>query len=247
MAEKILALNLNAMTLDEVFGFMNEVSHQIDDTFSEKPDCTKNFLNALHAFDEAMHVEASAFSGSDIQNADAEADDAWSGLNAYLKAMMNHPAAEPREAAEMIYHVFEQYENPTSLAYVTEYGIMERLVASLKEIPADVQKKANAVEWIENLSKKCSGFVQMYSLRIQEKAGKVVGANKMARLDAISAYREMIKIINVLLIISPDDRMESFAAHLNTLISARKAVEKQRKTRAANSAKSNAEDAGDGC
>lgn len=233
MAEKIASLNMKLMTQDEIFGFMNDVAHQIEDTFAEKPDFTLPYLEALTAFDESLKGDDCAMSASELAEADHEADMAWWGLSTYLKAMVIHPNDVKRSAAEKIYHVFTKYENPTNLSYATEYGIMERLINDLKEIPESVMQDADALEWLEMLEEKCSTFTQMYSIRIQDKACKVTGAAKTARANATGAYREMVMMVNALLVVSPSDEINRFASHVNELIAARAAAIKTRRTKAA--------------
>lgn len=234
MAEKIKAISLSRLAQNEVFGFLNDVSHQIKDTFSALPECTNAFCVAQKAFDDALKSVDPAFSAAELAAADHDADMAWSGLNAYLKAMLAHPETSVRETSEMVFNVFNQYENPTALAYATEYGIMERLVGELKSIPADVLDKANATAWVNDLEVKCANFIQMYSMRVQDKAAKVTGATKTARLNAINSYTEMVNTMNALLIVAPTDDLVRFATHLNELISAKQTTIKSRKTKAAN-------------
>ncbi len=236
MAEKIAALNLGLLTNNEAYGFLNDVVHQIQDTFTTQPDFIVPFITAQKAFDAALKGTESALTATDLANADHDTDLAWCGLNAYLKAMVVHPTEEKRLAAQKVSQVFSQYDNPTALAYATEYGIMERLLADLKAIPAATLNLSGTAEWIDALSEKCSTFIQLYSIRIQDNATKVTGATKTARLNALSAYREMVKMTNALLIVSPNDELSRFAAHLNELISAKQTAIKTKKTKSANNA-----------
>ena len=234
MAEKIATLNLKILANHDVFGFLNDVSHQIDDTFSTKPECIHAFMEAQKAFDEALKGCDAVISAEEISAADRDADLAWSCLNAYLKVMLSHPIAQKRDAAEKIFQVFSKYENPTALAYATEYGILERLLSELKTIPKETLDMAGAAEWIHDLDAKCARFIQLYSLRVQDKATRVTGATKTARLNAIDTYREMVKLINALLIVSPTDELSRFASHLNELISAKQIAIKSKKTKSGN-------------
>lgn len=234
MAEKIATLNLKILANHDVFGFLNDVSHQIDDTFSAKPECVHAFVEAQKAFDEALKGCDAVISAEEISAADRDADLAWSCLNAYLKVMLSHPVAQKRDAAEKIFQVFSKYENPTALAYATEYGILERLLSELKTIPKETLDMADAAEWIHDLDAKCARFIQLYSLRVQDKATRVTGATKTARLNAIDTYREMVKLINALLIVSPTDELSRFASHLNELISAKQIAIKSKKTKSGN-------------
>ncbi|MBQ4360934.1 MAG: hypothetical protein II767_11840, partial [Proteobacteria bacterium] len=84
------------------------------------------------------------------------------------------------------------------------------------------------------LETKCACFIQMYSMRVQDKAIKVTGATKTARLNAINSYAEMVSTMNALLIVAPTEELTRFATHLNELISAKQTMMKSRKTKAAN-------------
>lgn len=234
MAEMVAAINLSVLTNNDIYGFMNDVAHQIEDTFSVSPDYTKEFVDTLRAFDEALRGGDAAFSSKELSDADRDADLAWWSLNGFLKAMTSHPNPEKREAAIKVFKVFSQYENPTALSYATEYGILERLLAELKAIPEELLVKADVVEWIKDLDDKCSSFIQMYSLRVQDKATKVTGATKTARLNAIRAYRDMIAMVNALLVVSPEADIKRFASHVNELIAKQQIILKSKRTKAAN-------------
>lgn len=236
MAEMVASINLSALTNNDVYGFLNDVAHQIEDTFSVSPDYAKEFVNALKAFDEALRVGDAAFSSKELSDADRDADLAWWALNGFLKAMTSHPNPEKRDAAIKVFMVFSQYENPTSLAYATEYGILERLLADLKSLPEELLAKADVVEWIKDLEDKCSNFIQMYSMRIQDKALKVTGATKIARMNVIKTYRDMITMVNALLVVSPEVDLIRFAMHVNELITKKQIAIKSKKTKAANAA-----------
>lgn len=224
MVDKIVSVSFRLMGQDEIYSFLDDVAQQITGTFAEEPEFAKEFMQMQSAYEEALHMDDTVFSVTDLAAADREADSAWTGLNMYLKAMRMHPKADVRDAAEQIWGVFNRHENPTSLPYATEYGIMERLLDDLHTLPEDVLNKANASVWIKELDEKCSLFIQMYALRIKEKAGKVSGAAKTARLAAIDAYRRMVTMIEALLLVSPTEEVERLATHLNELIANRQIV-----------------------
>ena len=236
MTERIKSISLSKLAQNETFGFLNDVSHQLEDTFSAIPDCAREFLQAQNEFNDALKAVDPAYSAADLSAADHDADMAWAGLNGYLKAMLAHPEGDVRDAAEKIFGVFSQYENPTTLAYATEYGIMERLVGELKKFPTEILDKANATVWVNSLENKCGSFIQMYSLRVQDKATKVTGATKNARLKAIRCFGDMVNTMNALLIVAPTEDLKRFAIHLNELITAKQISLKSRKTKAANAA-----------
>jgi hypothetical protein len=196
----------------------------------------KPFVEALKAFDEALRVGDAIFSSKEMADADRDADLAWWALNGFLKAMTSHPNPAKRDAAIKVFMTFSQYENPTSLSYATEYGIMERLLSDLKALPSALLETADVVEWIKDLEEKCTTFVQMYSIRVQDKASKMTGLTKTARVNAVNAYRDMITMVNALLVVSPEADLVRFASHVNELISKKLIVMKSKKTRAANAA-----------
>lgn len=236
MAEMVASIKLSVLTNNDVYGFLNDVAHQIEDTFSVSPDYAKPFVEALKAFDEALRVGDAIFSSKEMADADRDADLAWWALNGFLKAMTSHPNPAKRDAAIKVFMTFSQYENPTSLSYATEYGIMERLLSDLKALPSALLETADVVEWIRDLEEKCATFVQMYSIRVQDKASKMTGLTKTARVKAVNAYRDMITMVNALLVVSPEADLVRFASHVNELISKKLIVMKSKKTRAANAA-----------
>ena len=232
----VASINLSALSNNDIYGFLNDVAHQIEDTFSVSPDYAKKFMDTLKAFDEALRMGDAAFSSKELFDADRDADLAWWALNGYLKAMTSHPNPERRDAAIKVFKVFSQYENPTSLSYATEYGILERLLADLKSLPENLLAKADVMEWIKDLEDKCSIFVQMYSIRVQDKALTVTEETKTARLNAIRTYWDLITMVNALLVVSPETDIQRFASHVNELIAKKQMILKRKKTNAANAA-----------
>jgi len=231
---KITAINVKGLTNDDAYGFMNEVVRQLKDSFKTLPEVASVFVASLGQYNEALKGEEASFSSSDLYEADAKADKAWAGLNGYLKAMLNCPDDAVRTAAESVWNVFSKYENPTEKPFATEYGIIERLLNDLNTIPDETRQKANAQVWIDHLVQCSSAFTTMYSLRVQEQAHKVTGNTKTAKFKAVDDYREMVKVMNALLIVSPTTELVDFSDHINQLIESKQIVLKARKTRVAN-------------
>jgi len=233
MTQQVSEIAVSSLTNDECFGFFNDVAHQITDSFSSAPEFCKSFLTSVTEYEAALNAsKTSDENGDGLAEADRAADSAWWKLNGYLKVMTGHPKDEIREAAEALWNVFSAFENPTALGYGTEYGILERLLHALDEVPAEIISKVVAFDWIEDLRIKCQTFINKYTASVQKKATKVTGQTKQARQTVMSEYREMIKHINAALILMPIEELERFAAHLNQLIDGRKIALKSRKSRA---------------
>ncbi len=234
MSDTIATLNLKVLNNDEVFGFFNDVTHQILDTFTAIPDYAQDFIAAQTDFNMALKGRDEVLSSKELSAADRDANQAWTCLNAYLKVMTSHPESSKREAAETLYQQLSKYENPTMMSYSAKYGILERLIHDLKALPKDLFIKADADAWLKDLDIKCAKFVQMYSVRVQDKATKVPGTTKAARSHATLAYRNMVKLANAMLMISPSAELARFAAHLNELVSSKQTAIKIKKSKSTN-------------
>ena len=74
------------------------------------------------------------------------------------------------------------------------------------------------------------------SLAADRRALKVTGATKIARMNVIKTYRDMITMVNALLVVSPEVDLIRFAMHVNELITKKQIAIKSKKTKAANAA-----------
>lgn len=234
MSDTIATLNLKLLSNDEVFGFLNDVTHQLLDTFTVIPDYAQDFIAAQSDFNEALKGKDDVLTTKELSAADHDTDQAWGCLNAYLKIMKSHPVNSKREAAETIYQQLTKYENPAMMSNSAKYGILERLLLDLKALPKEIFIEADADAWLKDLDHKCAKFVQMYSARVQDKATKILGITKAARIRAINAYRNMVKLANAMLMISPSTELTHFASHLNELISSKQTAIKIKKTKSIN-------------
>ncbi len=231
---KINTIDLLHLTNEDAYGFMNEVARQLNDVCKKQPDACKEFIDSLSAYNEVLKGDNDLTTSKELNMTDAAADKCWRAFNQYLNAMLSHPKEDVRNAATVLYDVFSKYENPTNKSFATEYGIMERLIDDLNHVPLDIRLRSGAQCWIEDLDTKCRAFTEMYKFRVQEQSNKVPGGIKTSKLDTIAAYREMIKVINALLIVAPTAELEAFATYINALIDQKRIVQKAIKTRNAN-------------
>lgn len=227
--------NLTKMKQDELFGFLKEVQRLILDGFAETPDFMKAFVDAVNGLDNALEKSPLSSLTQDIADADAAADAAWSGMNAQLKVSLVHPVASTREAAERVWSVFGATDNPTRLAYESEYGILDRLIGQLDALDKADREAALIEPWLVELHRAVDAFRALYTKRNQE-TSRDVGVTKAARLDVINACRSLVEQVNARMLIMPSDELKKWSEAVDNICDAARAKLKARQTRRENAA-----------
>ena len=171
-----------------------------------------------------------------VADADRAADQAWSCLNAQLKIELIHPNEKHRNAARNLYCHLIKYGNPTRLTYDLEYSKLKQLLDDLAKASEEDLRMTHAYDWMIELQKRYTHFMDIYRKRIDHSASVDLGTGRLARQSTETAYKSLIEYLNTTLQHARNDEIESTVSELNAYIETQNASFKQR---AANPSKAN--------
>ena len=235
--KKITTLNLTRLRTEECFGYLKQVLAETSNLPSEETPVAQTtavnaFDTAFDAFDTALKTSAVNPATASATNADVERNQSWRGINAYVKAMCNHPTADVANAATEAKALFDKYGDPTSLAQTEESGVLHNLLQDLEAFDSAKRTSLALDVWIADLKTKEEAFLTAAARRTESDAAHQVGIVKETRTAAESAYRSLVDTVNALAMINGDAAYATFIDHVNAMIDRQKAISKARSTRA---------------
>lgn len=177
---KIQNLNLSALRNEEAFGFLQQVQAETkyltDATIESIID---NLTTSLEEFDKALKESDKLPSVALARECDTARDTAWSGLNAYCKAVATyHPDADVKATAQKTYDIVLKYGNPIRLPQTQESGVLHNLLQDLNALPAEDRTKAALDAWINHLSECENNFLAAVGERTVEESARINGIVK---------------------------------------------------------------------
>lgn len=232
---KIQSLNLSVLRNEESFGFLQQVKtetkHLTDVTIESIVD---NFSVTLEEFDKALKESEKLPSIALARECDTKRDTAWSGLNAYCKAMATyHPDAEVKGTAQKAYDIVLKYGNPIRLPQTQESGVLYNLLQDLNALTAEYRTKAALDAWINHLAECENSFLAAVGERTVEEAARINGIVKQTRTATEAAYRKLVEVVNALNGLLAESDYTTFIDHVNALIDRQKTILKARSTNSA--------------
>ena len=234
--KKITTINLTRLRTEEDFGFLKLVLAETENLPGEETPsiltaAVNSFETAFNAFDAALKASATNPATASATDADVERDQSWRGINAYVKAMCNHPTDDVASAATEAKSLFDKYGDPTSLVQTEESGVLHNLLQDLETFDSSKRTLLNLDVWITDLKTKEDTFLAAAAQRTEEDAARQVGIVKETRTAAESAYRSLVDTVNALAMINGDAEYATFIEHVNVVVERQKGILKARKTR----------------
>lgn len=229
---KIQNLNLSALRNEEAFGFLQQVQAETkyltDATIESIID---NLTTSLEEFDKALKESDKLPSVALARECDTARDTAWSGLNAYCKAVATyHPDADVKATAQKTYDIVLKYGNPIRLPQTQESGVLHNLLQDLNALPAEDRTKAALDAWINHLSECENNFLAAVGERTVEEAARINGIVKQTRTATETAYRKLVEVVNAQNGLLAESDYTTFIDHVNALIDRQKTILKTRST-----------------
>lgn len=153
-----------------------------------------------------------------IHAADKKRDALYVGLHEMIRAHSHNPLAERVTAALELLQVFKEYAIRTGLQIDTETGMMENLINDLQTKFASQVKLLALGDYVKALSSANEELKSLTASRLQQQAGRVVGALAAARRQTDNAYKAVIQMLNSLMVVEGEERYRSLAILLNAEI-----------------------------
>jgi len=230
--KKIQSFSPKNLRNEEDFGFQKQILAETESLTAETDkQMVATYKAAVDGLDAALQVAQGSSLTAALTEADQRADEAWSGLNATVKAQLGHPVEANREAAEEAAAILKKYGNPTSLPYNEEYGSLHNLLQDLTAFGTDKQKLCYIDAWVTELQTRYDEFTALRGERTAEEGAKVQGAVKTARTACDEAYKTLVACVNALAILQGETAYATFIDNVNVIIDDAKSTLAARKTR----------------
>ena len=166
--------------------------------------CTKLvtlYESGLTEEDEALKVSQKNFLSDKISTADDLRDKLYQSYRTAVKAMLNYPVETIAEAAKVLWQHMKDYNIDTSAQLDRETGMLQNLTADLKGKFAEQVEALHLTEVVEKLTEANEQVNTLIEQRESEYANRKVGAMREARAKVDTAYKNLVQVINALVIL----------------------------------------------
>ena len=212
----IKPLELQKLRSSEQRFFAMQVCAVLKDTLGPESQVTQDFVDAADKYLIATAETAPATLS--LAEADEASDKAWSALYFQLQASVRDQREEVRSAAETVQAVYEQFPNPTSLNYASEYGILSALLDQLEALPEETRTCSRAADQISQLRTAYSNFIAQSKAHTEIASTRVYGVRHETRTGLIEAWRVLRKRLPVLVDLNKDEAAEKAIQQINVLV-----------------------------
>lgn len=247
MEKQVELFRINDLRNEEHFGFVKECVHLCGLLPEDKAVAQKNTLQgSVDKEDELLEAIKQNLVTAEMGEFDFLRDTTWNGYRLDVNAKQNFPDPEVQAAAKRLKNMLDTYGDPRGLPYIQENGVLDNLIKALEteEATADLEL-IHASAWLPKLKKYHEEFLRLFRQRNSARAMQENGAVKAARLITDDAYRKLIQVVNVLVLIDGEAAYAPFIDEMNRLIEYQRTVLSRRKAAAAKKAENKEENKGD--
>ncbi len=185
----------------------------------------ENELTALNAITKSATTD-------EIEAADKNRDFTFRGLVDKARSSLKHYNAEVREAANRVMVIFDGYGNLVPKPYDEESGLIDSLIADLRNKAAADLVTLEIVDWVAELERLNNEFVTLTATRNSEEASRTELRMKEVRVKTDTAYKAIVERVNALIVVNGDANYVEFVKEMNTRIGrAQDSIAQSRATR----------------
>ncbi|MBR4985882.1 MAG: hypothetical protein IKY83_09095 [Proteobacteria bacterium] len=212
----IHSLDLQELHTSEQRLFATQTCAILRDTLGQESPVTKDFVEAADKYLVAT-AEASPVTLS-LAEADEATDRAWSALYHQLQASLRDQRNDVRNAAESLQAVYEQFPNPTTLNYASEYNLLRALLTQLEALPEETLTRSRAADQISQLRTAYNAFTALNKAHAEIASTRVYGVRHETRTSLIDAWKTLRKRLPVLVDLNKDEAAEKAIQQINALV-----------------------------
>lgn len=192
-----------------------------------------NFMNALIAFNSAFAQIKKWIQTQDIEELDKQRDASLRAFVAAIKAMLNAPTDEMKQAARKIDNVAAKYDLKAEAEYMKETETIAQMVEEMeRNYQIELALKAtNLTAWLADLKAKNQAFLAKMNERTEAQSYQQKGIVRQTRLQTEAEYKTMIKVLNALAIVDATEGadFDYFIDQMNSEIDHYKRILAQKK------------------
>ena len=248
--KKIEAFDLKKIHLHENFEFLRKICEKGDACLpttgdlsaADLPESTTTLLTTslnklktkTDAFDTVLKIADSIPASTLAAQADTKRDKAYRDGRRFVTDMTNHPNPDVAAAAKAVLFLYDKYGDPTNKSQDEESSCLYNLMQDLDALEEGILESIHFTEWYAYLKACQDEFLEADKQRTEEKMLKETGAIKTAQTEANQAYRELVDVVNALVLVNGETPYAEFIDFVNVQIADKKAVAKSRSTKSAN-------------
>lgn len=180
---------------------------------------------SMQAFDTAYRKMTTVQQTKTVKEYDTDRDSLYTGFAGTVSNAKKSPVQVQAAAAEQLDEVVKRYGVDTSGEYEQQTMRTEQLCADLLTNYQSQLTALGLTAWVEALRTKNQEFQAAMNARTNDQAGYVRSELSQLRLDMIAAYRNFVKMLNVVLIYEGDtayatvvDQMNAEVRHYKQII-----------------------------
>jgi DNA-binding FrmR family transcriptional regulator len=143
------------------------------------------------------------------------------GIKDAVKSLLRHFDIKVKEAANRIKIVIDAYDSPqllTKLPYDAKTAAVNSLLQEFDLNYAGDVRITGLTPWIEELRTRNKAFESLTNDYNEQQSEKPSFRHKDTRKDTDKAYKDIVSVIKVLMIIDGETQYAPFVSELNTLI-----------------------------
>ncbi|MDR0989475.1 MAG: DUF6261 family protein [Prevotellaceae bacterium] len=152
---------------------------------------------------------------SKVAAADKKRDKLYSGMVTTVRGFRNHPSAEKVDSGATLEQVFKEYRIRTSGQVDKETGLMGNLLDDLLGQFAPQVKLLGLGDYVKALLAANEEFKSLSAERLQQQSHVVVGALRTARKATDAAYKQIVAMVNSLIMVEGEDNYRELVLLMN--------------------------------
>ena len=208
---------------NECLAFGREVEAEVENGNSSTLLVASTFLefqNALQAFDDTIVGVAKSAITTEMDRADAERDNFYSGINEQIATAMRHFDAKIKAAAVHLSPLRDAFIGGQNRGYADQTGFTYNFI---QELTSDAHKAdvetLGLTDWVAHLKTANDRCALLDSQRNAERAGHPTkGATVEARRIFEHAYDALVERFNALALINGDELYATLFAWWNACV-----------------------------
>ena len=151
--------------------------------------------------DEVLKVSQKSFLSDEINAKDNLRGKLYQSYRMAVKAMLNYPVEAIAEAAKILWQHMKDYNIDTSAQLDRETGMLQNLITDLKGKWAEHVETLHLTEVVEKLEEANEEVNTLIEQRENEYVNRKAGATREARAKVDAAYKDLVQVINALVIL----------------------------------------------
>lgn len=218
---KINEINLTALPNSAHFLYITDVLSRLqqDETLSAKLEkFVTPLATAQKAEDDALKLSQKSLLTDEIAAADQLRDQLYSGYKKAVSGYKNFPVETLASAAKTLLQHIKDYKIDPQEQLDKETGDLVNFIGDLEGKHAEQVAALSLTAYVAQLKAANESVRTLTEQRTDERMARTVGAVKTARAASDTAYRDVVTVVNGLVLFEGETAYADFISYVNTQI-----------------------------